>query len=116
MSEQEPQAPAGSFAEHLAQSPSAALSGGQSNKVELFVQGGSIGWLGEDSGQWAVVTSQDAAVPLKAYVHTDGVLYYCNAGDDTRTLYTNAPLSIYSTGNGYLYANSGYTPVTVQFH
>ncbi|HQX87370.1 hypothetical protein [Ornithinibacter sp.] len=146
MSEQEPQAPAGSFAEHLAQSPSAALSGGQSNKVELFVQGGSIGWLGEDSGQWAVVTSQDAAVPLKAYVHTDGVLYYCNAGDDSRylsvsdgyhyvgfynwvgargwtlnggvltSLYTNAPLSIYSTGNGYLYANSGYTPVTVQFH
>ncbi|HQA13235.1 MAG TPA: hypothetical protein PLO87_03315, partial [Ornithinibacter sp.] len=94
MSEQEPQAPAGSFAEHLAQSPSGGLSGGQSNKVELFVQGGSIGWLGEDSGQWAVVTSQDAAVPLKAYVHTDGVLYYCNAGDDSRYL---------SVSDGYHY-------------
>ena len=73
-------------------------------------------------------------------------IIYCNAGDDSRylsvsdgyhyvgfynwvgargwtlnggvltSLYTNAPLSIYSTGNGYLYANSGYTPVTVQFH
>lgn len=146
MSAPEPEAPNGTFGEHLAQAPAAALSGGQSHTVELFVKGASIGWLGEDSGQWAVVTSQDAAVPLEAYVHTDGVLYYRNGADTSRylsvsdgynyvgfynwlgargwtkngdvltSLYTNAQLSLYSTDNGYLYANSGYTPVTVQFH
>ena len=146
MSTTAPDAPTGSFGDHLAQAPAAALTGGQSHKVELFVKGASIGWLGENSDQWAVVTSQDAAVALVAYVHTDGVLYYRNAADDSRylsvsdgynyvgfynwvgargwtlnggvltSLYTNAQLSLYSTDNGYLYANSGYTPVTVQFH
>jgi hypothetical protein len=32
------------------------------------------------------------------------------------SLYTNAQLSYWSTDNGYLYANSGYTPLTVVFH
>ena len=146
MSGNEPEAPSGSFGDLLAQAPAAAVAGGQSHKVELFVKGASIGWLGEDSGQWAVVTGQDAAVALTAYVHTDGVLYYRNAADDTRylsvsdgyhyvgfynwvgargwtlngdvltSLYTNAQLSLYSTDNGFLYANSSYTPVTVRFH
>lgn len=146
MSGEEPEAPSGTFGDLLVQAPVTAGAGGQSSRVELFVKGASIGWLGEDSGQWAVVTGRDAAVSLEAYVHTDGVLYYRNAADTSRylsvsdgynyvgfynwvgargwtkngdvltSLHTNAQLSLYSTDNGYLYANSGYTPVTVQFH
>ena len=138
MSTTAPEAPSTSFAEHLQQAAPAAqaAASGVGQKVELFAHGASVGWLGEDSGQWCVVTGQDAAVPLEAYVY-GGVLYYRNAGDASRylsvsdgynyvgfynwygargwtlngdvltSLYSNAQLSYWSTDNGYVYANSG---------
>ena len=138
MSVQEPGSPSGSFGEHLEQAPDKmeASATGSSQKMELFAQGASIGWLGEDSGQWCVVTSQDAAVSIVPYVWS-GVLYYRNAADTSRylsvsdgyhyvgfynwigargwtlngnvltSLYTNEQLSYWSSDNGYVYANSG---------
>lgn len=137
MAIQPPEKPSGSFGEHLEQVPSqieAAVSG-TSRKVELFAHGASIGWLGQDSDQWCVVTSQDAAVSLEPYVWK-GVLYYRNAADTSRylsvsdgyhyvgfynwlgargwqlngnvltSLYTNEQLSYWSSENGYVYANT----------
>jgi hypothetical protein len=137
VSAQAPEIPTGSFEEYITEAPEVErLSAGQSNKVELFANGASIGWLGGDSGQWCVVTSQDAAVSLEPYVW-QGVLYYRNAADTSRylsvssgynyvgfynwigargwtlngnvltSLYSNAQLSYWSSDNGYVYANSG---------
>jgi len=138
MSTQSPERPSGSFEEYIQQVPDKieASVTGTSQKVELFAQGASIGWLGEDSGQWCVVTSQDAAVSLEPYVWK-GVLYYRNAADTSRylsvsdgyhyvgfynwigargwtlngnvltSLYTNEQLSYWSSDNGYVYANAG---------
>jgi hypothetical protein len=124
-----------------------AATAGTSQKMQLFAKGASIGWLGENGDQWCIVTSEDAAVSLSPYVY-DGVLYYRNAADTSRylsvsdgynyvgfynwtgargwtlngdvltSLYTNEPLSYWSSDNGYVYANggSGYTPLTVSFH
>jgi len=132
----EPEAPAGSFADLLEGTPEAltASAGGASQKVELFAQGASIGYLGEDSGQWCIVTSSDAAISVTPYVY-GGVLYYRNAADSSRylsvsdgshyvgfynwigargwtlngnvltSLYSNAQLSYWSSDNGYVYAN-----------
>src|SRR6266508_6327975 len=130
---EEPVKPSGSFAEQLEQQPAmaaAAAASGTAQKVELFAKGASIGWLGEDSGQWCVVTGQDSAVSLEPYVW-GGVLYFRNAGDTSRylsvsdgyhyvgfynwigargwaqngnvltSLYTNAQLSYWSSANGY---------------
>jgi hypothetical protein len=136
MSNEEPETPSGSFGDHLEQAPVTGSSAGTAKKVELFAKGASIGWLGEDSGQWCVVTGQDAAVSLEPYVWKD-VLYYRKADDTSRylsvndsynyvgfynwigargwtlngdvltSLYSNAQLSYWSTDNGYVYANSG---------
>ena len=138
MSAQAPAKPSGSFGEALQQAPAKfeASASGTSQKMELFAQGASIGWLGEDSGQWCVVSSQDAAVSLQPYVW-EGVLYYRNAADTSRylsvsdgyhyvgfynwigargwklnqdvltSLYTNEQLSYWSSDNGYVYANTG---------
>lgn len=138
MSTEAPEKPTGSFGDLLQEVPDqlTASGGGTSQKVELFAKGASIGWLGEDSGQWCVVTSADAAVALDPYVY-DNVLYYRNAADGSRylsvsdgynyvgfynwigargwtlngdvltSLYTNAQLSYWSSDNGYVYANSG---------
>jgi hypothetical protein len=134
----EPERPSGSFGEHLEQPPHVmeAAAAGTSKKVELFAKGASIGWLGEDSGQWCVVTSQDSAVSIEPYLY-GGVLYYRNAADTSRylsvsdgnhyvgfynwngargwtlngdvltSLYSNAQLSFWSSDNGYVYANGG---------
>jgi len=133
-----PERPAGSFGDYLQQAPDriGASATGTAQKVELFAQGASIGWLGENSGQWCVVTSQDAAVSLEPYVWK-GVLYYRNAANTSRylsvsdgyhyvgfynwigargwtlngnvltSLYTNEQLSYWSSDNGYVYANTG---------
>jgi hypothetical protein len=133
-----PEIPVGSFANVLEQEVARVeeVATGVAQKVELFAQGASIGWLGEDSGQWCVVVSQDAAVAIAPYVY-NGILYYRNAADTSRylsvsdgyhyvgfynwlgargwtlngnvltSLYTNAQLSYWSTDNGYVYANSG---------
>lgn len=138
MSTTAPEAPSTSFAEYVQQAApvTAAAASGAGQKVELFAHGASVGWLGQDSGQWCVVTTQDAAVSLETYVY-GGVLYYRNAGDTSRylsvsagsnyvgfynwygargwtlndgvltSLYSNAQLSYWSTDNGYVYANSG---------
>ena len=138
MSVEAPELPAGSFAESLQNFPGniEASASGVSQKVQLFAKGASIGWLGEDSGQWCVVVTSDAAVALESYVYS-GVLYYRNAADTSRylsvsdgynyvgfynwigargwtlngdvltSLYTNAQLSYWSSDNGYVYANSG---------
>ena len=146
MSTAAPTAPTGTFGDHVAESHLAAsASSGTAKKVELFARGASIGWLGEDGGQWCVVTGSDAALSLESYLY-GGILYFRNAADTSRylsvsdgyhyvgfynwigatgwvlngnvltSLYTNAQLSYWSTDNGYLYANSGYTPLTVVFH
>ncbi len=150
-----PEIPTGSFADQFDQSQIesepdveavAAATVGAAQTVELFVNGASIGWLGQDSSQWCIAT-QNAAVSLEAYVYKQ-VLYYRNAADTSRylsvsdrnnnvgfynwngargwtlngnvltSLYTSAQLSFWSTDNGYVYANSGsgYSPITVQFH
>jgi len=132
-----PESPTGSFAEHLEQSTeSAAVSGGPSQKAELFVNGASIGWLGETDGEWCVVAGRDSALALEAYVYSS-VLYYRKASATSRylsvsdgynyvgfynwygargwtykdgvltSLYTNASLSIWSSDNAYVYANGG---------
>jgi len=137
MSVAAPEKPTGSFAEHLeGTSDMAAAAAGTGQKVQLFAKGAPIGWLGQDSGQWCVVASQDAAVSLEPYVY-QGTLYYRNAADSSRylsvsdgynyvgfynwlgargwtlngnvliSLYTNAQLSYWSTDNGYVYANGG---------
>ena len=138
MTTQAPEAPSGSFQEHLeGQSLAAtATAAGTAQKVELFAQGASIGFLGQDGGQWCVVTGQDAAVRLEPYVWS-GVLYYRNADDTSRylsvsdgshyvgfynwigargwtktgnvltSLYSNEQLSYWSSDNGYVYANTG---------
>jgi hypothetical protein len=142
MSTEAPVQPSGSFGDTIEEAgdqvPSQLLSAtaSTSQKMELFAKGASIGWLGENDGQWCVVTGADAAVALQPYVY-DGVLYYRNAGDSSRylsvsdgynyvgfynwigargwtlsgnvltSLYTNAQLSYYSSDNGYVYANSG---------
>lgn len=138
MSIQEPERPSGSFGDYIQQPPDQieASAAGTSKKMELFAQGASIGWLGEDNGQWCIVTSQDAAVSLAPYVWS-GVLYYRNAADTSRylsvsdgyhyvgfynwigargwtlngnvltSLYTNEQLSYWSSDNTYVYANTG---------
>lgn len=138
MSDTAPEAPTGSFGDYLAQesAPVQAAADGQSQKVELFAKGASIGWLGQDSSQYCIVTNEAAAVSVQPYVW-GGVLYYRNAGDSSRylsvsdgynyvgfynwigargwtlngnvltSLYSNAQLSYYSSDNGYVYANSG---------
>lgn len=136
MSTEEPEAPTGSFGDYLTQEPVASQGSGKGQKVELFAQGASIGWLGENSGQWCIVTEQAAAVSIEAYV-SNRVLYYRNASDSSRylsvsdganyvgfynwigargwtvngdvltSLYSNAQLSYWSSDNGYVYANSG---------
>lgn len=113
-----------------------ASAAGSAQKMQLFAQGASVGWLGEDSGQWCVVVSQDAAVSIEPYVYSS-VLYYRNAAAQSRylsvsdgyhyvgfynwigargwtlsgniltSLYTNAQLSYWSSDNGYIYANVG---------
>lgn len=109
---------------------------GAAQKVQLFARGQSIGWLGENTGEWCVVVSQDAAVSLEPYVWK-GILYYRNAADTSRylsvsdrnhnvgfynwlgaqgwtlngdvltSLYSNEQLSYWSSENGYVYANGG---------
>jgi len=136
MSNEEPGTPAGSFGDLLTQAPVLASTAGAGQKVELFAKGASIGWLGENDGQWCVVTGADAAISLEAYVWQN-VLYYRNSADTSRylsvsdgynyvgfynwigargwtvngdvltSLYTNAQLSYWSSDNGYVYANSG---------
>lgn len=137
VSVQEPEAPSGSFEELLEQAPVNEMSAaGVGQKMQLFAKGAPIGWLGQDSGQWCVVASQDAAVSLEPYVWRD-VLYYRRADDTSRylsvsdgyhyvgfynwigargwtlnggvltSLYTNAQLSFWSSDNGYVYANGG---------
>jgi hypothetical protein len=134
---QAPEMPSGTFAEVLQRRPALAgqAAAGPAQRMELFAQGASIGWLGEDSGQWCVVASAEAAVSIAPYVY-NGVLYYRNAADTSRylsvsdgyhyvgfynwlgargwtltgnvltSLYTNAQLSYWSSDNGYVYANS----------
>ena len=138
MSVQAPAIPSGSFAEQLQRAPGEikASAAGSSQKMQLFAKGASVGWLGEDSGQWCVVVSPDAAVSIEPYV-SNSVLYYRNAADTSRylsvsdgynyvgfynwigargwtlngnvltSLYTNAQLSYWSSDNGYVYANAG---------
>lgn len=137
MATTQPAKPAGSFGEYITQIPEqmkAAASSSQ--RVELFAKGAPIGWLGENSGQWCVVTEQGAAISIQPYVYS-GILYYRNATDTSRylsvsdgyhyvgfynwigargwtlngdvlvSLYTNAQLSYWSTDDGYVYANNG---------
>ncbi|MGH2721762.1 MAG: hypothetical protein ACRDJO_09175 [Actinomycetota bacterium] len=137
MSVQAPEQPSGSFGGYLQEDPNVGASAaGTAQKMQLFAKGAAIGWLGEDSGQWCIVTGQDAAVSLEPYV-LKGVLYYRNAADTSRylsvsdgyhyvgfynwigargwtlngdvltSLYTNEQLSYWSTDNGYVYANTG---------
>jgi hypothetical protein len=143
MSISEPEVVTGSFAEQFAgaaeassAAPEGLASAGTSQKMELFANGASIGWLGENSGEWCVVAAQDAAVSIEPYVWKN-VLYYRNANSTSRylsvsdnshyvgfynwmnargwtlngnvltSLYTNAQLSFWSSENGYVYANSG---------
>jgi hypothetical protein len=138
MSNQQPDKPAGTFAKHIEQAPAQteALAAGASQKVELFAKGASIGWLGENDGQWCLVVSKDAAVAIEPYVY-GGVLYYRNAVDKSRylsvsdgshyvgfynwigargwnlngsvltSLYTNQQLSYWSSDNNWVYANTG---------
>ena len=49
----------------------------------MFAKGTSIGWLGDDSSQWWVVASPDAALSLVPYVYGN-VLYYRNEGETSR--------------------------------
>jgi hypothetical protein len=96
----------------------------------------------ENGGQWCVVTSSGGplarVVPLWRYsllrnaadtslgTRERGYHYVGSSwigatgwvlnGNVLTSLYTNAQLSYWSTDNGYLYANSGYTPLTVVFH
>lgn len=133
----QPAKPAGSFGEYITKIPEQMKAAAPSSqKVELFAKGAPIGWLGEDSGQWCVVTGQGAAISIEPYVYRD-VLYYRNAADTSRymsvsdgyhyvgfynwigargwtlngdvlvSLYTNAQLSFWSTDDGYVYANNG---------
>jgi hypothetical protein len=129
----EPEKPSGSFGE--VHRDMVAAGGASGQQVQLFAKGAPIGWLGENNGQWCVVTTQDAAVALNPYI-SGGVLYYQNAADSSRylsvsdgdhyvgfynwawgatgwtlngnvltSLYSNAQLSYWSTDNGYVYAN-----------
>jgi hypothetical protein len=134
----EPEKPIGSFEDYIHQGSDMmkGAAAGPSQKAHLFAKGAPIGWLGEDSSQWCVVTGQDAAVTIEPYVYS-GVLYYRNAADTSRylsvsdgynyvgfynwwgargwtlngdiltSLYTNAQLSYWSSDNGYVYANAG---------
>lgn len=136
MSAPVPEMPSGSFGEYLEKPPDSIAASGTSQKVELLAQGAPIGWLGEDSGQWCVVVSEDAAVSVEPYVWK-GVLYYRNAAATSRylsvsdgynyvgfynwigargwtlngnvltSLYTNTQLSYWSSDNAYVYANAG---------
>ena len=66
MSTAAPTAPTGTFGDHVAESHLAAsASSGTAKKVELFARGASIGWLGENGGQWCVVTGSDAVTGSK---------------------------------------------------
>jgi hypothetical protein len=132
----EPAKPAGSFGEFITQAPASMKRAAASPfTLELFANGTPIGWLGEDSKQWCIVTSQSSAVSIQPYVDSD-VTYYQNAantsrwlsvsaspyyvgfynwtnargwkleGDKLISLYSNQQLSFWSTGNGYVYANN----------
>src|ERR1022692_3059190 len=130
--------PSGSFEQYVARDPGmkGASAGGAAQTVELFANGASIGWLGQNSGQWCVATAKDAAVSIQPYIY-NSVLYYRNAASSGRylsvsdganyvglydwigargwrldgevltSLYTNAQLSYWSSDNGYIYANAG---------
>jgi hypothetical protein len=133
-----PETPSGSFEQYVARDPglAGASAQGPAQTVELFANGTSIGWLGQNSGQWCVATGKDAAASIQPYVY-DSVLYYQNAtssgrylsvsdgahyvgfynwsgargwrldGDVLTSLYTNEQLSYWSSDNNYIYANTG---------
>jgi hypothetical protein len=148
MSSKPPEQPSGSFEDYLKQELDglsvSASSNGLGKKLELFAAGASIGWLGENSSEWGIITGKDAAVTIEPYVY-NGVLYYKQAGTKRylsvsdgyhyigfynwigargwtlngnvlTSLYSNAQLSYYSSDNNYVYANASYTPLTVVFH
>ena len=139
MSVQAPAKPTGQFAavEQSGLNLSGSVgSAGTAKKAELIAKNVSIGWLGQDGGEWCVVTSQDAAVSIEPYIENN-VLYYRNSADTSRylsvsnngyvgfynkhgstgwtyddkteiltSLFANAQLSYWSTDNGYIYANA----------
>jgi hypothetical protein len=136
----EPVKPGGSFSDFITQAPT-SVKGAPTYPftLELFANGSSIGWFGEDSGQWGIIVGRNAAaVSFVEYVY-DGVLYLQNATDmsqfvsiSTSPYYVGfsswinaaswngvqAQLSYLPNDGGHLYANRspGFTPVTVQAH
>ena len=136
------QAPTTSFSE--AKNAEPMVADVNSFKVALFNQGGTqLGWLGEDSGEWAIlVTDPSQALTLESYPYNN-VQYYrikgtsrymsvsANAyigfynwagatgwtmqGTNLVSDYNGKKLSLFSTDNGYLYAWNAYTVLEVKF-
>lgn len=131
--------PVGNFADAIREEPLElrALGSANGQKVQLFVRGQSIGWLGEDSNQWCiVVSSEEEATSIIPYVHNEKV-YYRNTKNTSRYLsvsdgsnyvgfynwlgatawelkngmliseYTKKGLDYWSSDDNYVYANGG---------
>jgi len=126
------------FSNSLALEPSG--QGINSFKIKLIFDGTVINYLGQDSGQWAILTPEKEALTLEFYPY-GGVNYYrikgtssymsvnSNAyvafyswsgatgftreGKNLRADYNNHLLSFYSIDNGYIYAWNKYNILDV---
>jgi hypothetical protein len=95
MSDTEPEKPSGSFADYMERDPHKTKSalpnmpqlasdsgdhGGAPKRLELFADGVSIGWLGQDTDDWCVIATEDSAVSLVPYVYGESIYYLREAG------------------------------------
>lgn len=112
-------------------------------KLALSHQGVQLGWLGQDSSEWAIlVANESQALTLESYPY-DNVTYYRVKGSSRYMSVSNnayigfynwlgtsgftlsgghlisdsnhQKLSLYSKDNGYLYAWDQYTVLEVRF-
>lgn len=128
-----------------AQQEAAVLAAGASGffKLALYHQGVQLGWLGQDSSEWAIlVDNEGQALTLENYPY-DNVTYYRVKGSSRYMSVSNnayigfynwlgasgfklsgnhlvsdhnqQKLSLYSKDNGYLYAWDKYTVLEVRF-
>ncbi|HEX8610828.1 MAG TPA: hypothetical protein VF800_06010 [Telluria sp.] len=142
--------PNGSFADHLGQQSLAsanagatpvAAAGANSFTLALSNGGTTLGWLGKDSGGWAILVSDvSQAVVFEKYIDSNGTYYAVKGGGSYLSVsnqayigfynwlgattfsmkdnhlvssYNGQKLSLYSNSNGYLYAWDAYTVLEV---
>jgi len=128
MSDTQPEKPSGSFADSMERNPREKKSRlpkmpqlasdsdhrGTPKKLELFAEGVSIGWLGQDPDEWCVIVTEDSALSLVPYVYGDD-LYYIREENPWAALEVSATyeyVGFYSCSDGSIPVTWGYDAST----